>query len=136
MGKDKGAAAAQLIDETRWKSPKLDTIVAYDPFALPPAFPQPPKAAAGAKGDGAENLMAAAAADEAKKMADAIVKQRMELDELRERGVHVITFDPKYHQYVAVIGDRTLHVGDKINEFTVTAIDPDDGVHIEKKDSP
>jgi hypothetical protein len=134
MGKDKGAATALLIDETRWKSPKLDTIVAYDPFALPPSFPQPPKLAAGAKGNGAESLMAAAAADEAKKMADEIVKQRMELEELRQRGVHVIL--RKGDEYVAVIGDRMLHVGDKINEFTVTAIDPDDGVHIERKESP
>ena len=50
--KAKDAAAAALIDETRWKSPKLETIVAYDPFALPPAFPQPPKAASGKGKDG------------------------------------------------------------------------------------
>jgi hypothetical protein len=135
VGQDKGANATLLIDQARWKSPKLQMLVAYDPFALPPAFPQPPKLAAGGKAAGSEGLISAAAADDAKKMAEAVVKQRMELDELRQRGVHVITFDPEHHQYVAVIGDRTLHVGDKINEFTVTAIDPDDGVHIERKES-
>ena len=130
----KSAAAAPLIDETRWKSPKLETIVAYDPFALPPSFPQPPKVTAGGKAIGADGLIAAAAADDAKKMAEAVEKQRMELEELKQRGVHVIL--RKGDQYVAVIGDRMLHVGDKINEFTVTAIDPDDGVHIERKESP
>jgi hypothetical protein len=135
-GNNKGAVEVPLIDQTLWKSPKLATLVAYDPFALPPSFPQPPKAMAGGKANGADGLIAAAAADDAKKMAEAVVKQRMELEELRQRGVHVILFDHKLHQYVAVIGERTLHTGDKINEFTVTAIDPDDGVHIEKKESP
>jgi hypothetical protein len=134
VGNDKGATAVPLIDQTRWKSPKLESLVAYDPFALPPAFPQPPKMAAGAKGKGAESLMAEAAADEAKKMADAVAQQRMELDELRQRGVHVILRDER-NEYVAWIGDRMLHVGDKINGFTVTAIDTD-GVHIERIDSP
>ena len=46
--KDKAAATELLIDETRWKSPKLETIAAYDPLALPPSFPQPPKVVAGA----------------------------------------------------------------------------------------
>ena len=35
-------------------------------------------------------------------------------------------------QYVAVIGDRLVHVGDEINGFTVTAVEPN-GVHIERK---
>lgn len=135
-GKDKSASTTPIIDGTHWKSPKVEVIAAYDPFALPPAFPQLPKVKAGGKGIGADGLIAAAAADDAKKMAEAFEKQRIEMDELRERGVHVITFDNKLHQYVAVIGDRTLHVGDMINEFTVTAIDPDDGVHIERKESP
>ena len=51
----------------------------------------------------------------------------------KQRGVHVIVREGD--QYVAVIGDRMLHVGDEINGFTVTAIDPD-GVHVERKESP
>jgi hypothetical protein len=136
ISQDKGAITAMLIDQAHWKSPKLETLAAYDPFALPPAFPQPPKITAGGKAPGSDGLIAAATADDAKKMAEAVMKQRIELDELRQRGVHVILFDREHHQYVAVIGDRTLHTGDKINEFTVTAIDPDDGVHIERKESP
>ncbi len=132
-GKDKNAVAAALIDETRWKSPKLETIVAYDPFALPPAFPQPPKLAVGKKGNGAE-LIAAVAADDAKKLAEAVEKRHMQLEELRQRGVHVIVREGD--QYVAVIGDHMLHVGDEINGFTVTAIDPEGFVHVERKESP
>jgi hypothetical protein len=132
-GNDKSAATAPLIDETRWKSPKLETIVAYDPFALPAAFPQPPTVAAGSKATGADGLIAAATADDAKRLADEVEKLQMQLEELTQRGVHVIVRERD--QYAAVIGDRLLHVGDKINEFTVTAIDPD-GVHVEMKESP
>jgi hypothetical protein len=130
-GKEKDGTAA-IIDGTRWKSPQVATVVAYDPFALPAAFPQPPKVAGGGKEDG-EALIAAAAADDAKRLAEAVERLHMELEELRQRGVHVIV--RQGDQYVAVIGDRMLHVGDKINEFTVTAIEPD-GVYVERKESP
>jgi hypothetical protein len=129
----KSVVAAALIDEARWISPKLETVTAYDPFALPATFPQPPKVAAGTKGNGADGLIAAATADDAKKLAEAVEELRMQLEELTQRGVHVIVREGD--QYVAVIDERVLHVGDKINDFTVTAIDPD-GVHIERKDSP
>ena len=36
---------------------------------------------------------------------------------------------------MAMIGDRMLHVGDEINGFTVTEIDPK-GVRVERKVSP
>jgi hypothetical protein len=131
-GETKNFAATLPIDVARWKSPKLETIVAYDPFALPPVFPQPPKVAR-AQAKGADGLIAAAAADDAKKLAEAVEQLHMQLEELTQRGVHVIVRERD--AYVAVIGDRLLHVGDKINEFTVTAIDPD-GVHVEMKESP
>jgi hypothetical protein len=134
VGNEKSTTAAPAIDQKRWQSPKLEKLTAYDPFALPAAFPQPPKSVAGAKGGGTGDLMAAAAADDAKKMAEAAVKLHMELEELQQQGVHVIVRDGD--RYAAVIGERMLHVGDKINDFTVTAIDPDGYVHIEKKDSP
>jgi hypothetical protein len=128
---NKTAIAAALVDDTRWKSPKLEKIVAYDPFALPPAFPQP-KVANGKKANGA-GLIAAVAANDAKKLAEAAEKLRVQLEELTQQGVHVIVREGD--QYVAWIGERKLQVGDKINGFTVTAIDTD-GVHIERKESP
>lgn len=124
---------APIIDETRWKSPELTSVIAYDPFALPAKFPQPAKAASNAKADEAVGLIAAAAADDAKKLAEAVEKLRMQLEELKQRGVHVIVREQD--QYMAMIGDRMLHVGDEINGFTVTGIDPN-GVHVERKKSP
>ena len=56
----------------------------------------------------------------------------MQLEELKQRGVHVIV--SKNDQYVAMIGDRMIHVGDEINGFTVTAIDPE-GVRVERKEA-
>jgi hypothetical protein len=122
-----------IIDESRWKSPALATVIAHDPFALPSAFPQPTRKVSGDKGAGAEGLIAAAAADDAKKLAETVEKLRMQLEELKQRGVTVILREGD--QYAAWIGERMVHVGDEINGFTVTAIDLD-GVHIETKDSP
>ena len=135
-GKVEKASAALQIDETRWKAPKLDVVVAYDPFALPASFPQPAKAGAGGTGkDG--DLLSAAAADDAKRVAEEHDRQLQELEELRTVGVHAIVREGDH--WVAVVGDRTLRVGDTINDFVVTAIDPDDpkgSVHIERKESP
>jgi hypothetical protein len=129
---DNNDAAAPIIDATRWKSPQVSSVMAYDPFALPAAFPQPTLSGGNKAKDG-QALLAEAAAAEAKRLADEVEKLHMELEELRQRGVHVIVREGD--QYAAVIGDRMLHVGDKINEFTVMAIDLD-GVHVERKESP
>jgi hypothetical protein len=125
--------AVPIIDETKWKAPPLAKVVAFDPFALPAAFPQPAKVTKDGKVLNTEGLIAAAAADDAKRLADAIEKLQTELEELKQRGVHVIIRERD--QYAAMIGDRMLHVGDEINGFTVTAIDPN-GVHVERKESP
>ncbi len=130
---DQAITVAPVIDEARWKSPELATVIAYDPFALPAAFPQPPRVTTDTKGMGSEGLIASAAADDAKRLADAVEKLQMQLKELKERGVHVIVRERD--QYAAMIGDRMLHVGDEINGFTVTAIDPT-GVRVERKGSP
>src|SRR5262249_12119853 len=137
-GKEKDVATVPPINETRWKSPPLATVTAYDPFALPPSFPQPPKAATGAKSADGKDLIAAAAADDAKRAAEAEEQLYLQLQQLTEQGVHAV-FSVGDH-YVAVIGDRVLRVGDEIEGFTVTAIDPDAPpekvVHLERKKSP
>jgi hypothetical protein len=51
------------------------------------------------------------------------------LAELKERGVRVII---NAKDAVAVIGDRTVHVGDDLEGFTVKAIQSD-GVVVERK---
>jgi hypothetical protein len=129
----KEVVAVPIIDETKWKAPPLARVVAFDPFALPATFPQPAKMTKDGKVLNSEGLIAAAAADDAKRLAEAIEKLQMELEELKQRGVHVIIRERD--EYAAMIGDRMLHVGDEINGFTVTAIDPT-GVHVERKESP
>jgi hypothetical protein len=64
-------------------------------------------------------------------LAEAIEQLRMELETLQQRGVQVIL--RHRDQYVAMIGDRTVHVGEEIDYgFVVTAIEPD-GVRVERK---
>jgi hypothetical protein len=120
---------SQVLAPERWKAPDLATIVQYDPFALPLAFPQPVQVR-NAQGLTSEGIVAADAATRASQLADAVAKLHTELESLRQRGVSVIV--KQHDQYVAMIGDRTIHVGDEINGFTVTAIEPD-GVRVEKK---
>jgi hypothetical protein len=121
---------AAAFDQTRWKPPELAQVVAYDPFALPNAFPQPAQAFREASGAADGSLDVADAASDADRLAEAIAQFQTELESLQQRGVQVIV--RQRDQYVAMIGDRTVHVGDEINGFTVTAIDPD-GVRVERK---
>lgn len=121
-------ATAAVFDQAKWAPPELAAVTAFDPFALPAMFPQPPTEGAPPLADGAEPGATAARVESAA-LADAVEALRMELTALQERGVHVIVRDGD--RYVALIGDRTVHVGDEINGFTVTAIEPD-GVHVER----
>jgi hypothetical protein len=117
------------LDQAKWKSPDVATVIAYDPFALPAAFPQPPRIV----GEGRIDGSGLTAAEQTQQLADALEAVRTQLDELKQRGVQVIL--GKNGEYVAMVGDRLIHVGDEINQFTVTDINPRDGVLVEWKDS-
>jgi hypothetical protein len=118
------SSAHTAVDETKWEIPELAEVVQYDPFALPPSFPQPVAAI--------DPRLAEAGVTEpnANALAEAVEKLQTQLKELQQRGVHVIVRERD--EYVAMIGDRTVHVGDEINGFTVTAIGPG-GVSVERK---
>jgi hypothetical protein len=118
-----------VVDETRWKSPNLAEVTDYDPFALPATFPKPEAEQAGAAS--VDEVAATAAAEDAKRLADAIEQLQRELDDLEQMGVQVVVRERD--QYVAMVGDRTLHVGDEIRGFIVTEIDPTRGVRVERK---
>jgi hypothetical protein len=122
-------AAFREFDQMKWKSPTLAEVIAYDPFALPGAFPQPPRFVGADDADTGEALTAE---EQAQQIVDALAELRMQLEELKQRGVHVIL--GKDGQYVATIGDQRIQVGDDINGFTVTDIDPKSGVHVEWKE--
>jgi hypothetical protein len=117
------------FDQSKWQVPELEKVIAFDPFALPKSFPQPPRAVVD-PALAAEGGDASAAALQAEQLASAVDQMQSQLQELQQRGVHVIV--NLNDEYVAMIGDRTVHVGDEINGFVVTAIEPD-GVRIERK---
>ena len=130
-----GASAADSllsieVDESRWRSPELSMVLAYDPFALPAGFPQPPQAPAASTSVHEGTVIAEDTDLASDQLAEAIESLRMELEQLQQRGVHVIVRGRD--QYVAMIGERTIHVGDKIGSFTVTAIEADH-VRVERK---
>jgi hypothetical protein len=105
-------------------------VLAFDPFALPSGFPRLPQGI-GASRSAQDAAVNAADVDvAADQLAEAIESLRMELEELQQRGVRVIIRGRD--EYVAMIGDRTIHVGDEISGFTVTAIEPDH-VRVERK---
>jgi hypothetical protein len=78
---------ATVVDAARWKSPQLEDVVDFDPFALPETFP---KAQALDAGTSNVDVMAAAAADERQKLADAVSELQGQLRKLQEVGVQVI----------------------------------------------
>jgi hypothetical protein len=121
-------AVLTAFDPTRWESPELTTVIAYDPFARPAAFPTPQIIS---KGEAEVATDAETAEQRAKELAEAVEKLQQQLEQLQQRGVQVIVGGADQGGYVAVIGDRTVHVGDEIDGFTVTAIEPD-GVRVEQ----
>jgi hypothetical protein len=126
---ESSAAMSQSFDAARWNKSDLETTVQHDPFALPSGFPRPVQMVNG-QGVAGDGTAGSDAATSASQLADEVAKLHTQLEELRQRGVSVIVRE--HDQYVAMIGDRTVHVGDEINGFTVTAIEPD-GVRVEKK---
>jgi hypothetical protein len=131
---------AQLLETNhianldRWQPPKLQTVIQHDPFALPASFPQPQQVA------GAEAALANLgdpvgdnAAVAAELLETKLEQSRAELEALRQLGVQVVI--QQADGYVAMIGDRTIHVGDEINGFTVVAIDSE-GVRVARDLKP
>ena len=127
-GVTRTSGRAAPIDESHWKTPDLAAVIAFDPFAVPETFPKSEQilAVAGQESESGSEDPAVAA----ELLTEAVEQLRLELEELQQRGVHVIV--KQRDQYVAMIGDRTVHVGDEIGGFTVTAIEPDH-VRVERK---
>lgn len=121
---------ASVVDAARWKSPPLEEVVDFDPFGLPARFPQQETVDLA---DSGEDLAAATAEESARKLAEALQQVESDLRALQQVGVQVIV--RQGDQYVAMIGDRTVHVGEEIKGFTITKIDPTDGVIVERKAS-
>ena len=118
--------AAQLRKKP-WPKYSLAQVVAYDPFALPAAFPQPPAPAeidSGAPRSPADDKANAAAlqAQAEQARADAIAA-------IRAKGVQVVL--KKANEYVAMIDGHEIRVGDEVEGFEVVQIDAS-GVWLEE----
>lgn len=115
-----------------WQSPDLASVVQYDPFALPASFPQPRQIddESALAQNAAQTLDASAqqAALQAER-----TKSQSDLKGLRQQGVDVIL--KRESEFVAIVGDQEVHVGDQIDGFTVIAIDAD-GVRVAKDLGP
>ena len=133
------AASAELsgdistTDFDKWRPQELATVIHHDPFALPASFPQPlpmdAEAAFAELGDQSNEQ----AADAVASLDQRIQQSRAELESLRNLGVQVLM--RQGDGYVAMVGDRTIHVGDEINGFTVVAIDAN-GVRVARDLKP
>jgi hypothetical protein len=120
-------------DLSKWRPPDLAAVIQYDPFALPASFPQPQptafEAALAQSGDQPTEPSLTGIAS----LKERTQQTQAELEALRHLGVQVVI--RQHDQYVAMIGDRTIHVGDEINGFTVIAIDSD-GVRVARELKP
>jgi hypothetical protein len=106
-----------------WQSPELASVVSYDPFALPAAFPHPQQieaASAVAQSD-------AAKAQDASVQRAALEAERTQLESalatLKQQGVQAVI--TKGNQSVVIVGGQEVRVGDEFQGFTVVGIDPD-----------
>jgi hypothetical protein len=116
------------VERRQWKTPALADVVRYDPFALPAAFPQPAVAGASGPTTSEGGVVVADGNTEEVQRAEAIAEIQAKLQELQQRGVRVII---QGRRQAAVIGDRTVHIGDDVDGFTVKAIKAD-GVVVER----
>jgi chemotaxis protein histidine kinase CheA len=121
-----GAAPKKTEITSNWQTTDVAAAIQYDPFALPPLFPQriqeakDDKLAKDAHRTDDSDAAAAARAENRKQLTT-------EFGQLQHQGVRVVM--EKHDKFVAMIGDKTVHVGDNIDGFTVVAIDAD-GVRV------
>ena len=98
-----------------WPEFELAAVLAYDPFARPSQFPQPPP-----------SLPASAAIDDqelkAAKERAAAQERAATLKTIKQKGVELI-FSQNGQEYVAKIGEMQVRVGDEIGGFRVVKID-------------
>lgn len=127
-----GAGRKKTGTVVNWHSPQFDRVVAYDPFALPAAFPKPPTAEEAALAQSTA-VSSQDAAQKQAELAAARQKTESELQGLKQQAVKVML--TRNDEFVAIVGDQEVHVGDELNGFKVIAIDSD-GVHVAKDLTP
>jgi hypothetical protein len=109
-----------------WQSTDITKVVQHDPFALPASFPQRLKPGAVDK-QAQETAKTVDAKAEEEARAEVLKEVKTQFEQLQKEGVQIVM--QKHDKYVALVGDRTIHVGDVIEGFTVVAIDAE-GVRV------
>jgi len=123
----------KTLTVANWHSPQLANVVAYDPFALPDAFPKPPTPEEAALAQSAAATSNEDAAEKEAELAAAREKAESDLAQLKQMGVKAII--ERNNKWVAIVGDKTVRVGDEIHGFRVIAIEGND-VWVEKDLTP
>jgi len=103
-----------------WPVVELADVLEYDPFATPPAFSDQDSAAPTRPQDERRQAERNRREELLRKQAE----QEKALEKLRQEGVKAILGSSQSGN-VAVIGSRTVHVGDELDGFRVVAIEPD-----------
>jgi hypothetical protein len=127
------AERKKTLTVANWHSPQLANVVAYDPFALPAAFPKPPTPEEAALAQSAAATSSEDAAEKEAEIAAAREKAESDLAQLKQMGVKAII--ERNNKWVAIVGDKTVRVGDEIHGFRVIAIEGND-VWVEKDLTP
>ncbi len=124
-------------DRDNWNAVALDSIFKHDPFAVPAAFLPPPsehseptaKVPTGSAPKMDNSMALDKQREEREKQAAAEAKARDDaMNALEKQGVSLVLRDG--NQWIAVVGDITIRVGDQLGAFRVVEILPD-GVVIE-----
>jgi hypothetical protein len=105
--------APAALPTRSWPDFKLAEVLAYDPFALPAQFPQPPPSLA-------EGSAMQPDQSDAAKALEAARERAATLEEIKRQGVELVLQNGR--EYVAKIGDKEVRIGDKIGGFRVVDI--------------
>jgi hypothetical protein len=112
-----------------WQSTDVAKTIQYDPFALPSLFPQRIQEAK-EKQLAHESEATDHSESDATARAESLKQLKTQFGELQRQGVRIVM--EQNEKYVAVIGEKTIHVGDDIDGFTVVAIDAQ-GVRVSRE---
>lgn len=142
VGPDKQSPCLRSREHDKWNGMALDLVRKHDPFAAPAAFLPPPskpadpmpKPAGGTDSNIDKSVSKDQQRKEREKQAAAKAKARDDaLNALAKQGVRVVLHNGK--QWIAIVGDQTIRVGDQLGSFHVIEILPN-GVVIEDRSSP
>jgi hypothetical protein len=125
---DELALHAAQLRKKPWPAYSVAQVVAYDPFALPAEFPQPP-----APAEVGRRVTRSPAEDEAnaeRLRAEAAQARAEAIAAIRAKGVQVVL--KRGNEFFALIDGHEIRVGDEVEGLEVVEIDAT-GIYIDKE---